>query len=164
MGAHNWWSGWELLKQEVLALEGTTMTEKHLWATAGEKVINNGNSVFTFLSILDLILLNRIYSEREACNCEARFSNSEVRTQTCVIMQGTLWTKELRWLYPRGKENEPTSPHSTADTILRSTGSGHDLYSHAMERITVNRGCYSWSTSPSAPCPPPKHLLKSSSI
>lgn len=62
------------------------MTEKkHLRATAGEKVINNGNSVFTFLSILDLILLNRIYSEREAYNCEARFSNSEVRTQTCVL-------------------------------------------------------------------------------
>lgn len=79
-------------------------------------------------------------------------------------MQGALWTKELQWLSPREKEKELTSPHSIADTILRSTGSGPALYSHAMERITVNRDCYSWPTSPSAPCPPPKHLLKSSSI
>ena len=63
-------------------------------------------------------------------------------------MQGALWTKELQSLYPRGKENESTSPHSTADTILRSTGSGHGLYSHAMERTTVNRDCYSWPLPP----------------
>ena len=79
-------------------------------------------------------------------------------------MQGALWTKELQRLSPRGKEKESTSPHSIADTILRSTGSGTALYSHAMERITVNRDCYSWPTSPSTSCPPPKHLLKSSSI
>lgn len=61
------------------------MTQKYLRATAGQKVINNGNSLFTLLSILDLILLNCIYSEREACYCEARFSNSEVRIQTRVL-------------------------------------------------------------------------------
>ena len=52
--------------RRYLPWRATTTAQKYLLAAAGQKVINNGNSLFTFLSILDLILLNCIQKEKHA--------------------------------------------------------------------------------------------------